>query len=126
MNFRMKRFNTTIHDFRKTGVIGNFLNRDTGRFNRLGRATGRQDFNTLFMKGFGKFDQTGLVGNGNKRARNTSSHWVRFHASICDEGRGPIDDISAQRDTVLYGCSCIRDGINCGRTGLLAETRADT
>ncbi len=101
VNLRMKSLDATVHDFGKTGVIGNFLYRNTSSFDGLGRTTGRQDFNTLFMKGFGKFDQTGLVGNGDQRARNTSSHRVRFQYIVNDEGPGPIDDISAYSVSLL-------------------------
>ncbi len=112
VNLRMKSLDATVHDFGKTGMIGNFLHRDTGRFDGLGRTTSRQDFNTLFMKGFGKFDQTGLVGNRDQRARNTSSHRVRFQKIVSDEGTGPIDDISAhKRNRSVW--------LRVGKTGLL-------
>ena len=66
----MQRLYTPTHDFRKTGVLGDFRDRYAGLGELLRCAASGQNLDATLAQGAGKFDEAGLVGNADQRAAN--------------------------------------------------------
>lgn len=64
MHLRMQGFDPAVHHFRKAGQVGNVCYLQPRRGNRLGGAAGGDELDAVGGEGAGKFDQSGLVGNG--------------------------------------------------------------
>lgn len=67
-DFRVQRFDSSVHHFRKPGVVGHVLYGNS-RFGQVaaGAASGI-NFNTSFGKTFGELDDARFVANTNKSA----------------------------------------------------------
>ncbi len=51
---RLQRLHPPVHDLREAGVFGHLDHRHAGRFQRLGRAAGREDLDALARPGTGR------------------------------------------------------------------------
>ena len=72
MNFRMQRFDTTIHHFRKTGQVRDIPHGEARRSKRLRGSPCRQQLDTARMKRPGKIQEPRFVRHREKGARNTT------------------------------------------------------
>jgi hypothetical protein len=53
-DFRMERFDTTVHDFWESGVLSDFHCVDSGIFQEFAGSTGTEDFYPASGEAFGK------------------------------------------------------------------------
>ena len=86
VNLGVEGLHPAVHYFGEAGVIGDLDDRDAGFAERLGRASGGQDFNPVAHQEAAEFDQTGLVGNGNQGrseerrvGKECRSRWSPYH-----------------------------------------------
>ena len=68
VDFRMQRFHAAVEHFGKTGIVGDFNHGNARIGKQLRRAAGREDFDTEFVQGLGKFDCACLVGQADQGA----------------------------------------------------------
>ncbi len=59
----MQGLDAAVKHFRKSGILGNFLDLDMGRTQKRRRAAGGKNFYAQLLQAFGKIHQTGFVGN---------------------------------------------------------------
>ena len=75
MHARMQRLDPAIHDFRKSGQVGNVANRKARRFKCRPGTAGRNQLHAEVGEITGEIHQPGLVGNRQKRAADL--HQIR-------------------------------------------------
>ena len=73
VNFRDEGLHAAIHHLRKTGVVGDFTDRDSGCGDRLGCAPGREQLDAVLGEAAGEVNETGLV-------RDREEGALDFHA----------------------------------------------
>jgi hypothetical protein len=61
MHFRMQSFEAALHHFGKACVLSNVLDRKTRSLQQLGRAAGRDQFDTAVVEMPGKQLEPGLI-----------------------------------------------------------------
>ena len=64
VNFRMQRFDTPIHDFRKACVAGDLAHRQARAHQQPCGAAGREDLDVVACEPARQLDQSRLVGDG--------------------------------------------------------------
>ena len=70
MNFGVQRLHAAIEHFGKARVLADVFDSEAGVAQRLGRATGGNDFNSSLHKDLDEGNKAGFVGNGNEGALN--------------------------------------------------------
>ena len=68
MHLGMQRLDPAIHHLGKAGELGDVLDLQPGRGDRLGGAAGRDQFDAVAGQRLRELDQPGLVGNGQQSA----------------------------------------------------------
>ena len=68
MHLGMQRLDPAVHHFGKAGQLGDVLDLQPGRRDRLRGAAGGDELDAMAGQRLGKFDQAGLVGNGQQSA----------------------------------------------------------
>ena len=69
VDFRMQRLHAAIEHFREAGVLADILDREARFAQGFGGAASGDQFHPRGDEGLGKWNQSGLVGNGEQRAR---------------------------------------------------------
>ena len=69
MHGRMQRLDAAVHHFRKAGQFGHVARGKAGLAQRLARAAGRDQLDSVAGKSAGEFDDPGFVGDGEKGTR---------------------------------------------------------
>ena len=72
MHLGMQRLDPAVHHLGKTGELRDVLDRQPGRRDRLRGAAGGDELDAMAGQRLGKFDQAGLVGNGQQGAGYTA------------------------------------------------------
>ena len=63
VDLRVKGLHAAVHHLGESRKIGDLLHRDAGGGDRLGGASGGEEFDTEFMEAAGEVDEAGLVGD---------------------------------------------------------------
>ena len=68
VDLRMQRFHAAAHDFRKAGVLGNFLDGNSVVHQQLGGAAGGEQLDAAFFQFARELDDSGFVGDAEQCA----------------------------------------------------------
>ena len=79
MDLRVQRLHPAVHHFGKAGELGDVVDRQAGRRDRLRGAAGGDELDAVAGQRVGELDQAGLVGNGQQGAGNAAGgrSWAR-------------------------------------------------
>jgi len=80
VHFGVECLNASLKELRSTGELGNIDDREASLAKCFGRASRREQFDTVFIQSFSEVDQTGLIGNREQSALN--SHNVLLVISL--------------------------------------------
>src|SRR5580693_3538457 len=76
MNLRMQSLDATAHDFRKSSVLGHFLDGNAVFEQEFGGSAGRQELDAAFLQFPREFNNSRLIGDAEQRTADGREQWV--------------------------------------------------